>query len=63
MANPTNDEVRNLFTEIGCIMEDASRIALVWQAADGLNVMARYQKLSDSHAKLSELLSQIDSVT
>ena len=31
MAKPTNDDIRKLFTEIGCIMEDVSPIALVWE--------------------------------
>ncbi len=45
MAKSTNDDIRKLFTEIGCIMEDASLIALVWGADDELNVRARYRKI------------------
>ena len=54
-------ELRRLFTEIGCIMEDASLIALVWGADDGLDIRSRYQKLLDAHTKIGKLLSRIDS--
>lgn len=61
MAKPSNDEVRELFTEIGCIMEDASLIALVWGADDEIDVTARYQKILDAQEKISQLLLQIES--
>lgn len=63
MPKPTNDHIRKLFTDIGCIMEDASPVALTWRADDGLHLMARYQKILDAHAKIDDLLSQIDSAT
>ena len=49
MAKPDIDEIRRLFTEIGCIMEDASLLALVWNPGDRLDIQARFQKLSDAH--------------
>ena len=61
MAKPTNDKVRRLFTEIGCIMEDASLIALVWKANDEFDVRKRFQKISDAHEKIGQLLLQIGS--
>ena len=61
MAKPTNDDIRRLFTEIGCVMEDASLIALVWGADDEIDVTARFRKISDAHEKISQLLLQIDS--
>ena len=63
MAKPAQDEVRKLFTEIGCIMEDASLIALVWSSTDNLDVRARYRTISEVHEKIGELLLQIDSAS
>jgi len=60
MAIPANDEVRKLFTEIGCIMEDASIVALIWSDADGLDIPARLARLSDAHSKIGDLLAQIE---
>ena len=60
MANPTNDEVRKLFTQIGCIMEEASIVALIWRDGEGLDLRARLQSLSDAHAEIGDLLEQIE---
>lgn len=60
MTNDTDDDVRELYTEIGCIMEDASLIALLWRAEDGLDVAARYREMSNAHAKIGEFLLQIN---
>ncbi|OYZ87643.1 MAG: hypothetical protein B7Y00_05185 [Sphingomonadales bacterium 17-56-6] len=60
MAKSANDEVRKLFTEIGCIMEDASLVALMWRDGDGLNPRALLQSLSDAHAEIGDLLARID---
>ena len=54
------DEIRMLFTEIGGIMEDTSLVALVWGADGELNAQARYRAVTDAHAKISELLAQIE---
>ncbi len=60
MVNPANDEIRKLFTQIGCIMEDASIVALIWSDGDGLGVRARLESLSDAHAEIGDLLAQIE---
>lgn len=60
MTHNTDDDVRRLFTEIGCIMEDASLMALLWKTEDGLDVAARYREISNAHAKIGELLKRID---
>lgn len=60
MAKLANDEVRKLFTEIGCIMEDASLVALAWKDGDGLDLRMRLQSLSDAHAEFGHLLAQIE---
>jgi hypothetical protein len=62
MTKATDDEVRRLFTEIGCIMEDASLVALVWRTYDKLDAQARYRKVSDAHAEIGKLLAQIANV-
>lgn len=59
MAKPANYDVRNLFTEIGCIMEDASVVALVWSSKDELDIRARFHRLSDAHKNIGDLLSLI----
>lgn len=60
MAKPANDDVRKLFTQIGCVMEDASIVALIWRDGDGLDPQARLQILSDAHAEIGDLLAQIE---
>lgn len=60
MAIPANDEARKLFTEIGCIMEDVSLIALVWSSTDNLDVRARFQTLSQAHKEIGDLLLRIE---
>lgn len=60
MTFDTDDDIRTLFTEIGCIMEDASLIALVWSSTDNLDVRARFQTLSQAHREIGDLLLQID---
>lgn len=62
MANDTDDEVRRLFNEIGCIMEDASLIALVWRDGN-LDLNVRYRQTSDAHIKIGELLKRIGAAT
>ncbi len=55
MAKPVHDDVRKLFTEIGCIMEDASLIAIVWSSTDNLDVRARFREISDAREKIGQL--------
>lgn len=60
MAKTDTDEIRKLFMEIGCIMEDASVVALVWDRDHELGIRARFQKLTDAHKCIGDLLSRID---
>lgn len=62
MANSAKYEVRKLFTEIGCIMEDASLVALVWKYGDRLDLKERLHSLSDAHEAIGDLLAQIERV-
>jgi hypothetical protein len=52
--------LRGLFTEIGCVMEDASMIALVWQTDDAVSTTARAAKLRDAHERIGALLDIIE---
>lgn len=45
MTFDTDDDIRAPFTQIGCIMEDASLIALVWADVNELGVRARFDQL------------------
>lgn len=61
MATASNEDTRKLYTKIGCIMEDASLIALVWRADDETDVAVRIRKISEALEKIGQLLLQIDS--
>ena len=52
-------KLRRLFTEIGCIMEDASVTALVWERGDKRSVKDRAAELQDACNKISGLLNTI----
>jgi hypothetical protein len=52
MTKAKDNEVRELFTQIGCIMEDASLIALVWGTDGEWDVAARYREISAAHNKM-----------
>lgn len=49
--------------EIGCIMEDTSVIALIWNAGDRLDASARFRKISEAQEKIGELVAQIEKAT
>lgn len=53
-------ELRRLFTEIGCIMEDASVTAVVWRRDDSRSISDRAAELSDAYSKIGALLDQIE---
>ena len=55
------DDVRAQFTKIGCIMEDASVTALIWDAVSSLTVDDRYQRLLDAHRHIQTALKKIKS--
>ena len=59
MIDQSNDHIRTLFTEIGCIMEDASVVALVWVKSDPRTIEGRYQQLLDAHRKADAALEKI----
>ena len=60
MDDKSDDDVRALFTQIGCVMEDASVVALIWDAADALTAQDRLEQLTQAHRQISELLHNIE---
>lgn len=57
MTGMDNDTklIRQLCTRAGCIMEDASVVALVWE--DNLTLEARLQRLRKAAADIQALVS------
>jgi hypothetical protein len=53
-------EVRELFAQIGCIMEDASVTALVWTRDDTLSMSGRARELRYAYDEIKILLDTID---
>ena len=53
------EDVRAHFTVIGCIMEDASLVALVWDDTSTESVKIRYQQLKKAHRKIDTALQSI----
>ena len=53
-------ELRGLFTEIGCAMEDASVTALVWKRDDTRSIMDRASELRNAYDKIGLLLESIE---
>ncbi len=51
--------IRRYFSEIGCIMEDASVLALVWRANDNLSLVDRLGLLLQANTKITNLLDLI----
>jgi len=49
MTKATDDEVRKLFTEIGCIMEDASVAVLIWKDGDALDAAVQFREIYREH--------------
>ena len=62
MDEKSDNDVRALFTQIGCIMEDASFIALIWERADGMTIEDRYQRLLLANRQIGEALANIKSI-
>ena len=54
-------ELRRLFTEIGCFMEDAGVTALVWRRDDTRSISDRAAELRGAYNKIGALLDTVDS--
>ena len=53
-------ELRRLFTEIGCLMEDTSVIAIMWKRNDTRSISDRATELRRTHNKVDALLDKIE---
>ena len=62
MDERLDDNVRTLFTQIGCIMEDVSVVALIWERADAMTIDDRYQRLLLANYQITEALASIKSI-
>lgn len=59
MDEHSDDSVRALFTHIGCIMEDASAVALIWNVLEALTIEDRCERLCQANRQISEALENI----
>lgn len=55
-----DQELRKLFTEIGCMMEDASVTALVWKRDDARSIAHRVAELRGACNSIGALLDTIE---
>ena len=53
-------ELRELFTKIGCIMEDASVIALIWTHDDLRLISERAKELRGAYDEIGTLIDVIE---
>ncbi len=60
MNSDTNDQIRQICTEIGTIMEDASVVALIWKKDGDVSIPERLQLLRDAHLQIGMLLTQAE---
>lgn len=51
--------IREHFTKIGCVMEDAAVIALLWQIDDGISLANRLNALLQANSEIADLLNLI----
>lgn len=58
MDKANDDRIREICTQIGTIMEDASVVALVWRIDDSFSDTDRLQQLRDAHTEIGRLLEQ-----
>lgn len=54
------NDVREKFTKIGCVMEDASIVALQWKPGDQIPLRDRLEQIRAANQEISSLLSQIE---
>ncbi|MGL5839953.1 MAG: hypothetical protein ACRCY3_15785 [Sphingorhabdus sp.] len=58
MDDKAEADIRELCTRIGCIMEDASVIALIWIKDQELTIEARLGLLREAHDEISSLIGK-----
>lgn len=60
MNNDTENQIRQICTEIGIIMEDTSGIALTWAKDVDVSIAERLQLLRDAHLQIGTLIKQAE---
>jgi hypothetical protein len=60
-SHPEN-QIRQICTEIGVIMEDASIVALIWQNDADVRIAERLELLRDAHLQIGTLIKQAEDV-
>lgn len=58
MGKSTEDRIREMYTQIGTTMEEASVVALVWHIDDNFDAEDRLQQLRDAHTEIGRLLAE-----
>lgn len=53
-------DIRELFTQIGCLMEDASVVAILWAGETDLNQKARLTLLREANDAVKNLIEKIE---
>ena len=56
------EDVRAQFTNIGCIMEDASVIALIWDRTDLVSIQSKHEQLLQAHHQIDTALKSIKTI-
>lgn len=59
MDEQATEDVRAHFTNIGCIMEDASAVALIWDAGNPITLPDRYRRVAAAHNQIGIALEKI----
>ena len=62
MDEQAHDNVRALFKHIGCMMEDASAVALIWNFGDALSIHDRHEQSGQANRQISEALGNIKTI-
>ena len=62
MNSDTENHIRQICTEIGIIMEDASVVALIWPKDGNAGMSDRLKSLRDAHLQIATLLKQAEAL-
>lgn len=62
MDSDKENQIRQICTEIGIIMEDASVVALIYPEGDDMSTTKRLQLLRDAYLQIGTLLNKAEYV-
>lgn len=60
MDSDTENQIRQICTEVGIIMEDASVVALIWPKEGDVTIPERLQLLRGAHLQIGTLIRQAE---